>query len=275
MVYLEEINNVDIDDDERFVDEMNDTVTHGDVGFDHLGYHYTPRVMEITHQGVGLHVDCADTIRKPSSKDRERGGKMAIKKNVQTLDRETLGNKIPRDPVSCDGRDSLLKETVTFKLSEKASVCTGRPLMAGRVNKATFGTMCPSITLGSILSRDTAYFLKKGNLKFWPLKRYSWKLEKNLFSQRKKGLGVFQLSWQIWIQYLPRHTGRIRGKRLKNWIESTSRACQLLNQCAYDNRVWSMIAVTGTCWSGTAFLVRSDGNGGGSRSSFSDHKNEQ
>jgi hypothetical protein len=67
------------------------------------------------------------------------------------------GEQIPRDPISCDGSDSLLKETLTFRLSEKAKVCTGRPLMAGRVNRATLGTMCPSITLGSILSRDTAY----------------------------------------------------------------------------------------------------------------------
>lgn len=72
------------------------------------------------------------------------------------------GEQIPRDPISCDGSDSLLKETLTFRLSEKAKVCTGRPLMAGRVNRATLGTMCPSITLGSILSRDTAYTQERG-----------------------------------------------------------------------------------------------------------------
>jgi hypothetical protein len=32
------------------------------------------------------------------------------------------GEQIPRDPISCDGSDSLLKETLTFRLSEKAKV---------------------------------------------------------------------------------------------------------------------------------------------------------
>ena len=58
MAYLEKVDNVDIDDDKRLVDEMNDTVANGDVGFDHLGDYNASRMMEIAHKGVGLHVDC-------------------------------------------------------------------------------------------------------------------------------------------------------------------------------------------------------------------------
>lgn len=65
-------------------------------------------------------------------------------------------NKIPLEPVSREGRDSLVKETVTLRLSEKAKVWAGRPRIAGLLKSATLGTMCPSITLESILSRDTA-----------------------------------------------------------------------------------------------------------------------
>jgi hypothetical protein len=56
LAYLEEVDNVDIDDDERLVDEMDDAITDGDVGFDHLGHDNASRMMEIAHQGVGLHV---------------------------------------------------------------------------------------------------------------------------------------------------------------------------------------------------------------------------
>ena len=66
MAYLEKVDNVDIDDDKRLVDEMNDTVANGDVGFDHLGDYNASRMMEIAHKGVGLHVDCVVD-------DREKG----------------------------------------------------------------------------------------------------------------------------------------------------------------------------------------------------------
>ena len=57
IVYLEKVDNVDIDDDEGLVDEMDDAIADGDVGFDHLGHDNASWMMEIAHQGVGLHVD--------------------------------------------------------------------------------------------------------------------------------------------------------------------------------------------------------------------------
>ena len=137
---------------------MDDAVADGDVGFDHLGHHHAPRMVEIAYQGVGLHVDCLELERKArSSSRRTRETKEKQDEADPSPEGKRLSEQIPRDPVSCDGSDSLLKETVTLRLSEKANVWTGRPRMAGRVNSATLGTMCPSITLGSILSRDTAY----------------------------------------------------------------------------------------------------------------------
>ena len=65
MAYLEKVDNVDIDDDKRLVDEMNDTVANGDVGFDHLSHHNSSWMMEVAHQGVGLHVDCREKRNGP------------------------------------------------------------------------------------------------------------------------------------------------------------------------------------------------------------------
>lgn len=107
MAYLEEIDNVDIDDDERLVDEMDDAIADGDVGFDHLGHDNASRMMEIAHQGVGLHVHYRK--KKKNCVSKEAWPKIR-------------GEQIPRDPISCDGSDSLLKETLTFRLSEKAKV---------------------------------------------------------------------------------------------------------------------------------------------------------
>lgn len=64
--YLEEVDNVDIDNNKRLVDKVDDSVTDGDVGFDHLGHHHTPRMVDIAQEGVGLHVDCGghEKVRK-------------------------------------------------------------------------------------------------------------------------------------------------------------------------------------------------------------------
>lgn len=59
--YLQEVDDVDIDDDERLVDKVDDSVAHGDVRFDHLGHDHAPRMVEITQQGVGLHVHWGST----------------------------------------------------------------------------------------------------------------------------------------------------------------------------------------------------------------------
>ena len=57
-MYLEKVDNVDIDDYEGLVDEVDDAVADGDVRLDHLGYNHPPGVVEIPHQGVGLDVNC-------------------------------------------------------------------------------------------------------------------------------------------------------------------------------------------------------------------------
>ena len=49
---------------------MDDAVADGDVGFDHLGHHHAPRMVEIAYQGVGLHVDCLELERKARSSSR-------------------------------------------------------------------------------------------------------------------------------------------------------------------------------------------------------------
>jgi hypothetical protein len=56
--YLEKVDNVNVDDDERLFDEVDDSVANGDVGFNHLSYDNAPGVMKIAHQGVGLDVHC-------------------------------------------------------------------------------------------------------------------------------------------------------------------------------------------------------------------------
>ena len=116
------------------------------------------REREWARHRASLHIFIYFTLRfdlKSPFKKKQKKKKKKQKKEEEK--QEARRGKLPRDPVSSEGRDSLLKETVTLMLSEKARVWAGRPRIAGLVNRATFGTMCPSITLASILSRDTSW----------------------------------------------------------------------------------------------------------------------
>jgi hypothetical protein len=62
-VYLEEVDDVDVDDDERLVYQVDDAVADWNVAFDHLGHYDATWVMEIADQRVTLHVDCTGHLR--------------------------------------------------------------------------------------------------------------------------------------------------------------------------------------------------------------------